>query len=64
MLVSILPSTFLDEVHHARPGSLFDAPWAIELTAGILIVLIVSPLRGWGVWGAASFATDMSARWA
>jgi hypothetical protein len=51
MLVSIPPSTFLDEVHHARPGSLFDAPWAIELTAGILILLIVSPLRGRSVWG-------------
>jgi hypothetical protein len=57
MLVSIRPSTFLDEVHHATPGSSFDetgnfiAYWAIELMAGILIVLIVSPLRGRSVWG-------------
>jgi hypothetical protein len=57
MLVSIPPSTFLDEVHHATPGSSFDekgvfiAYWAIELMAGILIVLIVSPLRGRSVWG-------------
>ncbi len=69
MLVSIPPSTFLDEVHHATPGSSFDetgnfiAHWAIELTAGILMLLIVSPLRSRSVWGAA-FATEMSARWA
>ena len=69
MLVSIPPSTFLDEVHRATPGSSFDetgnfiAYWAIELMAGILIVLIVSPLRGRSVWGA-GFATEMSARWA
>jgi hypothetical protein len=57
MLVFIPPSTFLDEVHHATPGSSFDetgvfiAYWAIELMAGILILLIVSPLRGRSVWG-------------
>jgi hypothetical protein len=69
MLVSIPLSTFLDEIHRATLGSSFDekgvfiAYWAIELMAGILIVLIVLPLRGWGVWGA-GFATEMSARWA
>ena len=48
---------------HLTKQGIFIAHWAIELTAGFLILLIVSPLRGRSVWGAA-FATDMSARWA
>ena len=48
---------------HLTKRGIFIAHWAIELMAGILIVLIVSPLRSRSVWGAA-FATEMSARWA
>ncbi len=34
MLVSILPSTFLDEVHHATPGSSFDETGNFYCTLG------------------------------
>ena len=34
MLVSIRPSTFLDEVHHARPGSSFDETRNFYCTLG------------------------------
>ncbi|MFN5272312.1 MAG: hypothetical protein ACK5E3_03870 [Planctomycetota bacterium] len=36
---------------HLTKQGIFIAHWAIELMAGILIVLIVSPLRGRSVWG-------------
>jgi hypothetical protein len=34
MLVSIPPSTFLDEVHHATPGSSFDETGNFDCTSG------------------------------
>jgi hypothetical protein len=34
MLVSIRPSTFLDEVHHATPGSSFDETGNFYCTLG------------------------------